>query len=106
MAILPKIKSTITSFLVSEEGKISKQGILGVGAFLVGTIALSPIAFGCCNGCAASGGCACCGCGGCGVGGCGGISWPTPTHSSSSEVMFNSDIQAEQTSHYSHSSIT
>ena len=34
--MLPKIKKRITSFLLSEEGKISKQALLTTGAFLAG----------------------------------------------------------------------
>jgi len=32
--MLPKIKKRITSFLLSEEGKISKQSLLSLGAFI------------------------------------------------------------------------
>jgi len=32
--MLPKIKKKISSFLLSEEGKISKQSLLSLGAFV------------------------------------------------------------------------
>ena len=32
--MLPKIKTKITSFLVGEEGKISKQSLLSLGSFI------------------------------------------------------------------------
>lgn len=37
MSLLPKIKSTISAFLVGEEGKISKQAALSLGALLTAT---------------------------------------------------------------------
>ena len=40
--MLPKLKKRITSFLVGEEGKISKQSLLSLGAFL-GTGVLAGI---------------------------------------------------------------
>lgn len=40
--MLPKLKKRITSFLVGEEGKISKQSLLSLGAF-IGTGVLGGI---------------------------------------------------------------
>lgn len=98
MGILPKIKATISSFLLGEEGKISKQSGLLLGSFLLGasiTALLEPqvgISDGGC-GC----GCACaCACG---------VVTPvvTAVHSSSSAIDFEQGM--EKASHYSHSSV-
>jgi len=43
MVNLPKIKKKVSSFIRSEEGKISKQSLLAMGAFL-GTAAFSFLA--------------------------------------------------------------
>ena len=40
---IPKVKKAISSFLLGEEGKISKQSILSMGLFL-GTVALATAA--------------------------------------------------------------
>ena len=40
MANIPPIKKNISSFLLGEEGKISKQSLIKIGAFL-GTAAIS-----------------------------------------------------------------
>lgn len=93
MSILPKIKSTISSFLLGEEGKISNQSILAIGSFLVGYAAtvssLPQVALGGCGSCA----CACaCACGSC-----------APTHSSITGIVFDKP-SIEVGTHLSHSS--
>ena len=40
---IPKIKKKITSFLLSEDGKISKQSVLTMGAILASVGALSIV---------------------------------------------------------------
>jgi hypothetical protein len=98
MSILPKIKSTICSFLVGEEGKIAKESVLSVGAFLASAVALSPYVLGDCSG----GACGCgCGCAGCAISP---TPIPTPVHSSSAEMEFLPP-NIEQSTHYSHSSV-
>jgi len=98
MSILPKIKSTISAFLLGEEGKISKQGVLIAATALITTTNLSTLG-------GASGGCGCGCCCGCGCGG--GIcscSITFPTHSSSTEIEFQPP-NMEKGTHYSHSSV-
>jgi len=100
MSILPKIKSTISAFLLGEEGKISKQGILIAATALITTTNLSTLG-------GASGGCGCGCCCGCGCGCGGGIcscSITFPTHSSSTEIEFQPP-NMEKGTHYSHSSV-
>lgn len=93
MENLPKIKSVISSFFLGEEGKISKQSILSLGAMFVGSVAVADIAQAATN-CemefsspnteigrcvhSSSGGCGGCGLGGLDLGIDGGSS-PTPT---------------------------
>ena len=58
--MLPKIKKRIKSFILEEEGKISKQSILKIGSVLLFSVIGAKNVFGGCGGC---------GCGGCGSGG-------------------------------------
>jgi len=98
MSILPKIKSTISAFLLGEEGKISKQGVLIAATALITTTNLSTLG-------GASGGCGCGCCCGCGCGG--GIcscSITFPTHSSSTEIEFQPP-NMEKGTHYSQQSV-
>lgn len=44
MTVLSKIESTISSFLLGEEGKISKQSALSLGALLTGGVLATNIA--------------------------------------------------------------
>lgn len=65
--MLPTIKKRLSSFILNEEGKISKSSLLKLSAFSVSFVLSSKIVS---AGCGCSCGCACGG-GGCG-GGCGG----------------------------------
>lgn len=68
--MLPKIKKRIKSFILEEEGKISKQSILKIGSVLLFSIIGSKDVFGGCGGCG-------CGCGGCAGGSCGTVTTDT-----------------------------
>ena len=95
MCILPKIKATISAFLLGEEGKISKQAGLALGSFVFGasvaTTLSSEVAI-------SDGGCGCgCGCG------CIEIPITIPIHSSSVSLGYEDGI--EISNHYSHTSV-
>jgi hypothetical protein len=99
MSILPRIKSTISSFLLGEEGKITKQSVLAIGSFLLGSATAVSIESEIVEGSV----CVSCGCGGCGGGGCGGGC--TVVHSNSITLDFDSVTHTEKGTHYSHSSV-
>ena len=72
--MLPKIKKTIKSYLLEEEGKISKQSVLKIGAALAFSAGLvnSPAHAQCAdpngqysNSCTCTGSCGSCSCGSC-----------------------------------------
>lgn len=96
MSILPRIKSTISSFLLGEEGKITKQSVLAIGSFLLGSAVAVSLESEIVNAVCAGGSC---GCGGCGGGGC------TVVHSNIITLDFDAATQMEKGTHYSHSSV-
>jgi len=69
---LPQIKKKISSFLLGEEGQISKKVVVGLGVMLAGIAVESAKASHCQSGFSGCAGCGCAGCGGCGGHGCGG----------------------------------